>query len=262
MIDNKLNLKVYIINLKKDTVKKQYMQQLCHKYNIDVEFINAVYGEDLSKNEINRVYDAAKSQRLFKRELTLAEIGCALSHLYVYKKILKAEIKTALILEDDINFDEKLLTFFSSLNKLPKQWEVVLLGHHSKYSRGMPTAGSFWSRVKIFDNYKIEIPVEQGYGAYGYVINTRGAEKLLNHLKTIIYPIDYFTGNKEYVNIFLLNKPIIDINERLTEEYTSMQERNNKKKNFKGLVMSVLAQYKMVDLMLFLLKLKKIKVYK
>ena len=254
------NLKVYVINLKKDIIKKKHMQQLCYEYNLNAEFIKAVYGKELSKDEVYKMYDSAKSQKLLKRELTLAEIGCELSHLSIYKKMIAENIETALVLEDDIDFNEKLISILSHIDKFPQEWEVVLVGHHSKYSRKISTTGSVWNCMKLMDDFKLEYPVEKGYGTYGYIINKKGAQKLLNHLEKFSYPIDYYTGNNHYVNVLLLNKPLIKISEKY-ENSTNMSERNNIKKNFKGICMDILEKLKIVHLILFISKFKKVKPY-
>ena len=42
------------------------------------------------------------------------EIGCALSHINLYKKIVSDKLSYAIILEDDVEFDERLKHFVSN----------------------------------------------------------------------------------------------------------------------------------------------------
>mgnify|MGYP000226745324 CR=1 FL=1 len=54
--------------------------------------------------------------------LSLDEIACSMSHLSVYKKIVKNSIAEAIIFEDDIIINSKLIEI---VNKIPKNVELV-----------------------------------------------------------------------------------------------------------------------------------------
>jgi GR25 family glycosyltransferase involved in LPS biosynthesis len=94
-------MKIFVINLKKDKEKLNNILLQFKKYNIiDYEIIEAVQGSQLTDEELLEKYNKIKSKRVF-RELSLPEIGCCLSHLIVYEKIIQ-ENKRCLIIEDDV----------------------------------------------------------------------------------------------------------------------------------------------------------------
>ena len=88
MLNKKQNISIFIVNLKKDIEKKEYMQELCQKYNLQVEFIEAVDGRALDEEDIAELYSRDKSINEIRRELFVPEIGCALSHKYIYELML------------------------------------------------------------------------------------------------------------------------------------------------------------------------------
>ena len=227
MLNKTRELKVFIVNLKKDTQKKEHMQRLCNKYKLKVEFVEAVYGKELLKEEVDKVYNRELSIKYFKRDLALPEIGCACSHINIYKSIVKDKIEYALILEDDISFNTDLLKIEDQIKYFPKKWDIVLLGHHSAYSRDIDTQGSIWNKKMLFDSYTLQYPVENGYGTYGYLVSLNGAKKLIQTLQTIIYPIDHYTGSSKYVNVYLIKPSVIKINDSISECFTSMNDRNS-----------------------------------
>lgn len=223
---------IYIINLKKDIQKKKYMVNLCDKYGLKYSFINAINGSQLDDKEINQIVDHKLSLKKLKRKLVKAEIGTLLSHLSIYKKIINENIEISLILEDDVNFDHSLTNFFQCYDKLPLKYDLLLLGHHKALSRNKPGNINFWSKKIKIDKFMISRPTESCYGAYGYLITYEGAIKLKDHINKFYLPIDHYTGSDKFSNLYIVQKPIILINEDLTSKYTSMTERNNMKLPF------------------------------
>ena len=77
------NMKVFIINLKESTDRRQYMIEEMKKTNLQYEFFDAVNGKDI-KN-IEDVYDHNYAVTKVGSPLNLGEIGCCMSHLLIYK---------------------------------------------------------------------------------------------------------------------------------------------------------------------------------
>ncbi|MBQ0425162.1 glycosyltransferase family 25 protein, partial [Proteus mirabilis] len=97
-------MKIYIVNLEKDIERKASIKAQLDALNLDYQFISAVYGKALSQEEI-----AQLSPDFEKTRLTLPELGCALSHLKVYREIIKNNDEIALILEDDVRINSDLI---------------------------------------------------------------------------------------------------------------------------------------------------------
>ena len=93
-------MRTFIINLKESTDRRQYMINEMKKTNLEYEFFDAVNGRNI--RNIDEIYLREDSLKKIRKILTYGEIGCAMSHLLIYKKMIDENIEQALILEDDI----------------------------------------------------------------------------------------------------------------------------------------------------------------
>lgn len=216
-------MKCFIINLERDLKKKDHLTTLCEKYGLDYEVIPAVDGKKIG--DLFKYYSAKKSIENIRREMTAGEVGTALSHALVYKKIIENNLDFALVFEDDVDFDAKLTTFLAKTDELPDNWEVLLLGHHGAQAREIPTKTSLWGQNNLGKEFKIARPREIGYGAYGYLITRTGAARLSHRLNNIEKPLDWYTGDDREVNLFVLREPIVHINSDLTAESNLESDR-------------------------------------
>lgn len=250
----KKEIPVFIINLKKDRQKKEHMQKQCEKNQLIPIFIEAIYGNDLSKDTISQVYSKELSLKYIGRELTKGEIGTALSHLSIYKKMVDQNIETALILEDDVDFQVSKQEVMNIVQKLPHGWECIMLGHHAKRSRDIDTLASIWQKKHIDDNLRCIRFAEQPFGAYGYIINKAGALKRLKNFKIIDRPIDDW--NDLHLNLYGIQPSIIKIDKSFLNDSNLTQERIIKQKqttrtvfeNFKDKVRLLLTRFALIDL--------------
>ena len=53
----KVDIPIFVINLERDIGKKLHMEQLCQKYELSIEFIEAVNGKELSKEKLKQIYN-------------------------------------------------------------------------------------------------------------------------------------------------------------------------------------------------------------
>ena len=230
-MNNALNsITVFVINLKKDIEKKEHMLKLCKTFSLNCHFIDAVYGKLLSAEEISKYYAKKMAIKYSERGMSMGEIGCLLSHKNIYQKMIDEKIEQALILEDDIEFCNDIEKVFDNMDLFPKNWEIVLLGHHSHIARDVETKASIWWKQYITKKYKLIRPSEIGKGTYGYLINNRGARKLLGTLDQFYKPIDHYTGNDKEVNIYTINPAPIRVHTYLSDYKHSMDDRTNAQK--------------------------------
>ena len=80
-------LPIYIINLSSDNKKRDRIKAILNNLGLKYTIVNAINGNQLTKEEINQVYSKNKALKEMKRELKPSEIGCALSHISIYNKI-------------------------------------------------------------------------------------------------------------------------------------------------------------------------------
>ncbi len=205
------NIDIYVINLKQDIEKKMHMKKLCKENSLQCHFVDAVYGKNLTEDNIEQVYSKKKAIHEFGRELTKGEIGCALSHLSVYKEIVEKNIEMAIIVEDDIVIEDGFLELLNSVDTFPKMWECILLGHYRFSFRKLETASSYWERVRINDKYEVVRLMEHAYGTHGYLINKKGAIKLIEAMSILSKPVDVYTGDEKVFNMYAISPPCITL---------------------------------------------------
>lgn len=132
-----------------------------------------------------------------------SSIGCALSHLNVWKTFLKTDKKYAIVFEDDIILNDinynlsQVIQFY--VDKTPKDFDILYLG-----SLGSDNTPNFFtismSLLNMSSEYRdineyIKRP-EVALATHAYVISRGGAEKLIENLKGNIHNhIDYCIQN-------------------------------------------------------------------
>lgn len=233
-------MKFFIINLEQDIEKREKITALCESFGLDYEIIPAVYGKALSEDEIRQnTYPKNEQLKLFKRELGLGEIGCAMSHRKCYEEIIKRDLKEAIILEDDAVFNEELIEFLKHLNELPKDLELLLLGHQRQIypDDGFRIESPFSLRFnQRISNRNLKRLVGRGNGAYGYYITFNGANKLLKLMGKIFLPADLYTSNENFINLYAIHPILIKlgvISTSSTQDNFKNKKRSKISKYFK-----------------------------
>ena len=84
---------IYVINLIKNKVRRNYIITIMKKMNINFYLVLV----DYITQDINNILNINNS-------ITKAELGCTLSHLWCLNQIIKNKQKNAIIFEDDIIF--------------------------------------------------------------------------------------------------------------------------------------------------------------
>lgn len=102
----------FIISDKNNTARRESVTAEFKKINVTPCFFDAVMGSTLSKDALNKI--AAPNTFL-----GLGEIGCAASHLSVYKKFLASPQNSVFIFEDDICLPpQKTMIFLQKSNPI------------------------------------------------------------------------------------------------------------------------------------------------
>lgn len=111
--------KIYCINLEKRKDRKNECEAIFNKYDMEVEFVNAIDGASIKNT----------------KELKKGAAGCCLSHRIIYEKMLKNKsLKKVLILEDDFEFHENFQYLFKKYYEyVPEDWQLLFFGgSHNK----------------------------------------------------------------------------------------------------------------------------------
>jgi len=189
-VPSDIPITIFVINMKTSLARRETMIVKAKMIGIEIEFIEAIVGKDLSIDNLKACYDSSKRKKYFGRDLMPQEIGCLLSHKKVYEEIVARGLDAAIILEDDVVFESDFVEAIRGCLEAPVEWDMI----------------RFLSRKKIFKkNYRtIYKPSQSRYelvrimatpgGAYGYMLSQNGARTLLQHMKKIWLPIDAIHG--------------------------------------------------------------------
>lgn len=254
---------VYVISLKSSTDRKAFMKAQCERIGISPVFIDAIDGKDLSQSKISQYCNQKKAKQLFSRELLLGEIGCALSHKKVYKRIVDENIPYAVILEDDAVVKEEFHEVIKLILNSDVNWELILLGHHKNANKGLSSPLSVWGRNRINSKSTLNYLADFGFGTYGYIISLEGARKLKVELDSIYKPIDHYTSDSSIVNVYALSPTVINVNEGFDTLIDDSKTRKNSNDRLSVLLLKKIGIiHTAVNIKRFFKTLKPIKKYK
>ena len=178
----------FVINLPRDKERRETMAARLDKLGLPYEIFEAVNGYELKPEELG-FYDSKKRCRYFGRDLEPGELGCLLSHYKIYQKMVADNIEHAVILEDDVIFEDNFPHVLEALLETKVPWDVIrFLGSKKIYKRGcrkiVPLVGEYWLA---------RLPTAPG-GAHGYLITLRAAHIMLKHMQKNWMPIDTLQG--------------------------------------------------------------------
>ncbi len=97
-------MRTFLVNLDRSANRLAHMRKCLSALNLSYERVRAVDGAELSEDELARAFDAKRSLAANRAPMTLGQIGCALSHDSIYRRMQTEGLDSALVIEDDIDF--------------------------------------------------------------------------------------------------------------------------------------------------------------
>ena len=226
--------KIYYINLDRRPDRLKHIKNELNKINYSgpIERIQGIDGRQLNINNLSNdlITIEGKNDALNKNKgmyyiLTPGAIGCALSHLNIYNKIIEemSDDNYSLILEDDIiinnNFMNKLNNYTS---KMP-HFDILFLGYHNFNSNEKNENNIYGKPKKI-------------WGLFGYLINKKSAIEIKK-----VFPLKYQIDTEmpkifNNLNVFYLKDNLIisDLSQNVNSKFstdTQLREKFNNNNN-------------------------------
>jgi glycosyl transferase family 25 len=206
-----VNYKIFVINLKRDKSKKDLFISNNKDILLDFEIIDAVDGKSLDLSSTG--YDKDKAYRYLGREMTSGEVGCYLSHMEIYQRVVDEGLSHALILEDDVKIVDR--DIHSLINEMvnKKYWDLLFL-----YKRGKNRFLLDGVPLGKVGKYKYHIGTRTVWGTPAYVVTNNAAKKLLKFKRDIFVPIDMLgrTWRDRFLNMYYLTPDIIEEDKSLS----------------------------------------------
>ncbi len=191
------------------------MEDLLGRMGLHYEFIEAVDGNTVSESAYLEMRQSSIdwARKYSRKPLSRGEVGCLLSHLQAYEKILADNIDYACIMEDDvvIHHPDNLrwvlqAEHLSALNertpfdliylylgfqrfKRFNRWRQALFPHVTDadlFSR--------WPKIKAKPGLYLSKPCHNFWGAVAYLVNRDACSALLQQGRAVHRPVDVLTA--------------------------------------------------------------------
>jgi glycosyl transferase, family 25 len=174
---------VFVINMADNSARMDKCAAQLTAQGIAFQRFEAVNGRALSEGEAARAYDAAANVQKFRHSLLRGELGCYLSHIDIWQRIVEGEAPGAVVLEDDFSADSDLAKVLRALSDSGEPWDMVKLYTRrvdKKMLRPRPLVGG----------RKLVTPYAIPNTTLGYVIRKDAAARLLARATPFARPID------------------------------------------------------------------------
>jgi len=170
---------IWVISLARAEARRRSVETSFAAAGIGFELFDAVDGRALDPQE-RRQYSRWRSLYEIGRDLTLGDVGCSLSHLRVYERMVAEQIPEVVVVEDDVQPTPDLVTVLAARAGLPADWQVVTL--HSLFASADPQPRP---GPPIADGYRVCTYRRIPFGTQCYLINLDGARRALE----VGYPV-------------------------------------------------------------------------
>lgn len=181
-------MKAYLINLDRNIDRLESASRQLSAQGIDFERFPAVDGSALTNEDLNHVLARFHARMARHNPLTKGEIGCALSHAAIWRKMIEGRISAALILEDDVHLSDK---FKRALDRVVESMDVtrpqVYLffdGRLNQFS-GLDDASEFIEQLK-------GSRLKRVWCSEAYVVTLPAARNMLRANYPVVTPIDWW----------------------------------------------------------------------
>ncbi|TTY05123.1 putative inactive glycosyltransferase 25 family member 3 [Bagarius yarrelli] len=201
-------VQIYLINLRRRPDRRERMLWSLYELEIDTKVVDAVDGGALNSSDIKILgvdllpgyYDPFSG-----RTLTKGEVGCFLSHYYIWKEMVDMQLDKVLIFEDDVRFQgdfkRRLMRMMEEVERAELDWDIIYLGRKQVNPE----------EEEPVENVQNLVVAGYSYWTLSYAISLQGAQKLLNaEPVSKMLPVDEFLPimydkhpNEDYKSHFL-----------------------------------------------------------
>jgi glycosyl transferase family 25 len=170
---------IWVISLERAHDRRQSVHRSFGAAGIPFELFDAVDGRALDPAE-RRQYSRWRSLFEVGRDLTLGDVGCSLSHIRVYERMVAEAIPEVVVVEDDVQPSPALADVLAARSALPADWQVVTL--HSLFPTADPQA---LPGAPLVDGFRVCRYRRIPFGTQCYLVSLAGARRALE----VAYPV-------------------------------------------------------------------------
>lgn len=183
-------MKIVVINLDRSKDRLLKIAENLNSLNLPFERFNAINGKKLSDKEIEVNTTFACRNLLCNYGM----IGCAMSHINIWREFLKTDQNFICISEDDVTYNSK---FPKILNDIDLIYDKIKFDYLSlSCSVGICYSFSDSVKLKEYTFTKPFFPLTMA----SYILSKKGAKKLMKYFDKINYHIDFTIAFKNFFN--------------------------------------------------------------
>ncbi len=178
----------YCINLTDSASRRRQMESQLRRLGLEHSWVSAIDGKTLPESSFREFSDTRFQYQLNGRQFLAGEVGCALSHMKAYRKMLEAGHSQAVILEDDVVLDREIKRHVDqiSMTMSSSHPEIILLN---------PIKSYYLDGKTMIDRYQI-VDVATSQRGWGYIINARAARLIMQRN----FPVRFLADDWKRVN--------------------------------------------------------------
>lgn len=190
---------IYMINLLRRPYRRKRMMLTLKEVGISAKAVDAVDGKAMTTSDIRELGIDMLPGYLdpwAKRTLTKGEIGCFLSHYYIWEEVVEKGYEKILIIEDDVRFEYKFRAkmhyLAEEIERQGHKWDLIYVGR--KILNGKSESYLNGSKILVHPSYS--------YWTLSYMLTLEGAKKLVGQK-----PLGRMVPVDEYLPIMFNKHP-------------------------------------------------------
>ncbi|HMN20863.1 MAG TPA: glycosyltransferase family 25 protein [Ottowia sp.] len=173
---------VVVISLTRAAARRDGVARELGRLGIDFRFFDAVDGARLES--LPAQYDRQRRLRQYGVDLSAGELGCFLSHRAVWQECVASQ-RDFLVLEDDFRVAGDLAAIVDGIAQVSEPWDFIRLSGDREQRRiAVP--------VRSLGAFTVVEELSESLLTTGYVVNPRGAARLLRSSERFWMPVDNF----------------------------------------------------------------------
>lgn len=162
----------FVISLKSAEDRRAHILEQFEERGIPFSFFDAIEPNQVEKTAINLSIQISGSS------LSHGEIGCLLSHVTLWQKVIDENIEYIGIFEDDIYLGDGVEKLICNEEWIKDNWNIIKVEKNSKFNYL-----SLIDKHVLSDNRVISKLLNANFGTAGYILSNKGAHSLLRFIQ-------------------------------------------------------------------------------
>jgi glycosyl transferase family 25 len=190
-------VRCFVINLEDEVGRRTAIERQLRDLRLSHEIMPAIRGSTIPSHEWARYYDHVRFERIYGRRIRPGELGCALSHLAVYRAVVERDLPFCFVLEDDAWLNPNVPALLQAIEARYRSDDPVLL----LLSGATSVRGAAYDR--LWSGYVVSVATA-AFGAHAYVVSNAAARRLLDALHPVRHVADCWTWLHRHAHVRVL----------------------------------------------------------